>query len=268
MSPSWRDRVSIFSPRDEVHLARHARGWRPAPGIAHSVECGVAAADAWAAALEALSARARAARVAGRGRAGRRFEPLRALRAGACGRQAARRERAHGGRAHTRCARPTASAATTGGWCSATCRGGDATRGGDRTRARRRRSRRRSRPRSCGRWRSSRFSPPRSTRCRASIDREPVWLAAAEPGRALRRPISTHGAWRQVRNERLRGAPRGRARPRARALPALRPAPRRRPGACSWSPASMRTLAPAAAPGWSLERVRLAGRRRCTPLAA
>ncbi|HTO47429.1 MAG TPA: hypothetical protein VML91_07300 [Burkholderiales bacterium] len=54
MSPSWRDRVSIFFAPEHVHLARYARGWKPSPAIGHSIACGEPGATDWQPALEAL----------------------------------------------------------------------------------------------------------------------------------------------------------------------------------------------------------------------
>ena len=54
MSPSSRDRVSVFFAPDHVHLARYARGWRPSPPIGHSITCGEPGVTDWQPALEAL----------------------------------------------------------------------------------------------------------------------------------------------------------------------------------------------------------------------
>ena len=54
MSPSWRDRVSVFFAPEHVHLARYAKGWKPAPAIGHSIACGERGVTEWQSALEAL----------------------------------------------------------------------------------------------------------------------------------------------------------------------------------------------------------------------
>jgi len=54
VSPSWRDRVSIFFGPGHVHLARYGRGWKRQPGMGLSVACGDATAGAWPPALETL----------------------------------------------------------------------------------------------------------------------------------------------------------------------------------------------------------------------
>jgi hypothetical protein len=54
VSPSWRDRVTVFVAPDHVHLARYARGWKPSPAIGHSIACGEPGTIAWQPALEAL----------------------------------------------------------------------------------------------------------------------------------------------------------------------------------------------------------------------
>lgn len=55
MSPSWRDRVTVFLGPGHVHLARYGKGWRPQPGMGLALACGEANGDAWAPALEALA---------------------------------------------------------------------------------------------------------------------------------------------------------------------------------------------------------------------
>lgn len=55
MSPSWRDRVSVFLGPGHVHLARYGKGWRPQPGLGLSLACGEANGTAWQPALEALA---------------------------------------------------------------------------------------------------------------------------------------------------------------------------------------------------------------------
>jgi len=54
VSPSWRDRVSVFFAPGHVHLARYAKGWKPAPAVGHSIACGEPAVTDWQPALEAL----------------------------------------------------------------------------------------------------------------------------------------------------------------------------------------------------------------------
>ena len=55
MSPSWRDRVSVFFAPGHVHLARYGKGWRHGAPIGNSLACGENGATAWAPALEALA---------------------------------------------------------------------------------------------------------------------------------------------------------------------------------------------------------------------
>ncbi len=55
MSPSWRDRVTVFLGPGHVHLARAARGWRPQPGMGLSLPCGEANGTAWQPALATLA---------------------------------------------------------------------------------------------------------------------------------------------------------------------------------------------------------------------
>jgi len=54
VSPSWRDRVTIFFEPARIYLARRPRGLRARPGIALAVDCGTATGAPWQAALEAL----------------------------------------------------------------------------------------------------------------------------------------------------------------------------------------------------------------------
>jgi hypothetical protein len=55
VSPSWRDRVSVFLGPGHVHLARYGKGWKPRPGLGLSLACGEANGTSWQPALEALA---------------------------------------------------------------------------------------------------------------------------------------------------------------------------------------------------------------------
>jgi len=55
VSPSWRDRVTVFFGPGHVHLARQGKGWRPQPGMGLSLACGEANGTGWPPALEALA---------------------------------------------------------------------------------------------------------------------------------------------------------------------------------------------------------------------
>ena len=54
MSPSWRDRVTIFLEPERIYLARRPRGLRSRPGMAVAVDCGPVTGAPWHAALDAL----------------------------------------------------------------------------------------------------------------------------------------------------------------------------------------------------------------------
>jgi len=55
VSPSWRDRVSVFFGPEHVHLARYGRGWKPQAPTGETLACGAAGANAWQGALAALA---------------------------------------------------------------------------------------------------------------------------------------------------------------------------------------------------------------------
>jgi len=55
VSPSWRDRVSVFFAPGHVHLTRYGKGWRPQPGMGLALACGAANGTAWQPPLEALA---------------------------------------------------------------------------------------------------------------------------------------------------------------------------------------------------------------------
>ena len=263
MSPSWRDRVTVFLGPGAVHLARHPRGWRPPPGIAHSVECGTPAGREWERALAAL---ARAlGRLAWQGADARVTVSNHFVRYAlvpAAGKLRGENERT----AAARHALRTTYRERGDGWrvVLGETHGGDglvaaiepALLDGIATTL----AAAKLRPVAVEPFLAAAFNA-----CRGAIEREPVWLAAAEPGRVCVARLD-RGAWRQVRNERLRGRLEDE-------LPAVLERCRLSAGADAGAGRVLLVargapeLEPAGAPGWSFERVRLE-EAAATPLAA
>jgi hypothetical protein len=196
-----RDRVSIFLGPGQVRLTRYARGWRPRPGIGHTIECGVAGGPAWGAALEAL----------GRALAGLRWQHadarvavsnhfVRLALVPSAGRLRGEGERA----AAARHALRATYGESADRWRVVLGHGGDGDAvaagieaglvdGISTTLA-------------AAKLRAIAIEPFLATafnRCRGSIGRGPAWLAAAEPGRVCVAYLD-QGAWRRLRSERLR----------------------------------------------------------------
>jgi hypothetical protein len=256
--------VSVFLAPGEVHLARHARGWRRSPGIAHSVECGAAGADAWAAALEALGQAL--ARLAWQGADARVTVSNHFVRY-ALVRSAGRLRGANERTAAARHALRTTYGERGDEWQVVL---GD-TAGGDALAAAIEPAlldgitttlhAARLRPAAVEPFLAAAFNA-----CRGAIGHEAVWLAAAEPGRVCIAQVD-RGAWRQVRNERLRG-------PLADELPAV--LERCRLSAPQGAAAGRvllvsredPQLGPGGAGAWSFERIALEEAAAHAPLAA
>lgn len=201
MSPSWRDRVSVFFGPDEVHLARHARGWKTAPGIGHSIQCGKPGSSAWEPALEALGrALARLAWGSADARVSVSNHFVRYVLVPAAGRLRGEVERTAAARHALRATYGDRS----DGWQVVL---GDAANGAavaaavDAALLEGLSS-----LLQAAKLRPAAIEPLLATAfnaCRGSIRRDPTWLAVAEPGRVCVAHLDG-GAWRQVRNERLR----------------------------------------------------------------
>jgi hypothetical protein len=202
VSPSWRDRVSVFLAPGEVQLARHARGWRPAPGIGHAVECGTADGTAWEPALAALGRALE--RLAWRGADARVTVSNHFVRY-ALLRSAGKLRGANERTAAARHALRTTYGERGDAWqvILGDTPGGDALAAAiepallDGIAATLHAAK--LRPAAVEPFLAAAFNA-----CRGAIGREPVWLAAAEPGRVCIAQLD-RGAWRQVRSERLRG---------------------------------------------------------------
>jgi hypothetical protein len=201
VSPSWRDRVSIFFGPGHVHLARRAKGWKPQPGIGLSVACGEAVAGAWEPALEALGRALSSLRWQGadarvtvsnhfvryalvptpgklRGEAERAAAARHALRA-TFGERADRWRVVLGASGQ--------GDAVAAGIEPEVVEGISTTLATANLRL----------------VAIEPFLAAAFNLCRGSIRREPAWLAAAEPGRVCVAHLD-RGAWRRVRSERLR----------------------------------------------------------------
>jgi hypothetical protein len=263
VSPSWRDRVSVFLGPGEVHLARRARGWRPPPDIAYSMACGARAGKEWEPALAALGQAL--ARLAWRNADARvtvsnhfvryALVPAAGKLRGENERTAAARHalrttygergeswrvvlgETYGGDALAAAIEP----ALADGLATALEAAG-------------------LRPAAIEPYLAAAFNA-----CRGAIGHEPAWLAAAEPGRVCVAHL-VGGAWRQVRNERLRGrledelaAVLERCRLSAGAEAG--------PGRVFLVSRDDASVEPTGAAGWSFERVRLED-AAVTPLAA
>ena len=201
MSPSWRDRVSVFFAPGHVHLARYGRGWKPGAPIGHSLTCGEAGAAAWEPALEALA----------RGLASLAWRDadasvtvsnhfVRYALVPAAGKLRGEVERA----AAARHALRLTYGERADRWRAILGRGGD----GDAIAAG-------MEPElvdgiattlAAAGLRPVAIEPFLATAfncCRRSIGRAPAWLAAAEPGRVCVAYLAD-GAWRKLRSERVR----------------------------------------------------------------
>jgi hypothetical protein len=246
-----------------VHLARHARGWRPPPGIGHSVECGTPGGNAWEPALEALGrALARLAWQGADARVTVSNHFVRYALIPAAGKLRGENERT----AAARHALRTTYGERGEGWRVVL---GD-TYGGDALAAAMEPAlvdgiasalaAAKLRPVAVEPFLAAAFNA-----CRGSIDRASVWLAAAEPGRLCVAHLD-RGAWRQLRNERLRGRLEDE-------LPAVLERCRLSAGADAGSGRVLLVsradpqLEPAGANGWSFEHVRLE-EAAVAPLAA
>jgi hypothetical protein len=253
----------VFFAPGEVHLSRLARGWRPQPAQGLSVECATAGAHAWDAALDALAGAlsrlgwqgadarvtlsnhfVRFALVRGAGKLSGEVERVAAARHAL---RATYGERGEGWQAIL--GEATAGPAVAAAVEPALIEGLASTLLSARLR-----------PAAIEPFLASAFNA-----CRGSIGRDPVWLAVTEPGRACLAHFDG-GAWRQVRNERLRAG-----------LEAELPAALERCRLAGGVDAGARRVLlvsrgdprvdPASANGWSFERVRLDG-ADLAPLAA
>jgi hypothetical protein len=201
VSPSWRDRVSVFLAPGEVHLARHARGWKPAPGIGQTIECDKVADNAWQPALDALGRAL--SRLGWQGADARvtvsnhfvryALVPSAAKLRGEIERAAAARhalratygERGDGW--HVVLDEALDGAAVAAAIEPALIEGLSSALHAAKLR-----------PTAIEPFLATAFNA-----CRGSIRREPAWIAAAEPGRVCVGYLD-RGAWQLVRNERLR----------------------------------------------------------------